>query len=84
MRSGTKLRIKLVKPKTRFPIDVEDDPWYLEGYEEGLKMGKERESLFVTNLLQQTDCTDERIAFLVDVPLSFVIEVKKSLEKPKS
>jgi hypothetical protein len=65
-------------------MDFEDDPWYLEGYEEGLKMRKDREWLFVTNLLKQTDFSDERIAFLVNVPLTFVAEVKKSLEKPKS
>ena len=40
MRYGPKLVIKIVKPKTpQFPIDLEEDPIYLEGIEKGIEIG---------------------------------------------
>lgn len=39
----------------------------------------EREHLFVTNLLQQTDFPNEKIASLVDVDVAFVRNIKTEL-----
>jgi hypothetical protein len=88
MKSGAKL--KIVKAKTsRFPMDIKDDDWYLEGYQEGLKIAQarleyEKDFGIVTRFLQTTDCTNERITFLINVPLSFVEKVEMELEKQKA
>ena len=74
-----------VKPRDFMPNYQEDDPIYLEGYQKGLELAKEqneaqRSRTFVTNLLLGTDYLNEKIAFLVDVPLAFVEDVAKSLK----
>jgi hypothetical protein len=77
-----------VKPRdyTRdFMPNIEDDPIFIEGFQKGLEIAKEkamgqRTRAFVTNLLLHTDCTNEKIASLANVTLAFVEDVAKSLE----
>lgn len=85
MRYGPKLVIKIVKPKTpQFPIDLEEDPIYLEGIEKGIEIGTTKQKFnFVQNLLLNTDFSTDKIASLANVTLAFVEEVKTALDEPK-
>lgn len=85
MRYGPKLVIKIVKPKTpQFPIDLEEDPIYLEGIEKGIEIGTTKQKFnFVQNLLPNTDFSTDKIASLANVTLAFVEEVKTALDEPK-
>src|SRR5262249_46980607 len=59
---------------------VENDILYVVGEERGEKKGREKKTLeFVKSLLLNTQFTVAEIATLVDVPESFVLEVKQSL-----
>ena len=85
MRYGPKLVIKIVKPKTpQFPIDLEEDPIYLEGIEKGIEIGTTKQKFnFVQNLLLNTDFSTDKIASLANVTLAFVEEVKTALDETK-
>jgi predicted transposase/invertase (TIGR01784 family) len=57
-----------------------------KGIEKGIQKGmekatRERNTTIVINLLQNTTHTNEQIAALVNVPLQFVLDVKKSLQR---
>ena len=67
-----------------FVLDRERRMGRKEGREEGIELGmsiKEREAKtnFTLNLIQQTDFSDEKIADLVGIEVSFVKEIKASL-----
>lgn len=60
-----------------------------EGLKQGLKQGrqegrqeghKERDTMFVENLLRNTDFSDEKIAAIAVVPIQFVKEIKEKLK----
>lgn len=81
MRSKPKLAIKIVKPKTpRFPVYQEEDPFYQEGYQKGLEIAKTQKGFgIVSRLLQNTNFKNEKIAFLINVELSFIEEVRAKI-----
>ncbi len=81
-------QLKIRNMPLHFDLDIENDPFYLEGEEKGIEKGRDETKTkmdynFVRNLLSQTDHSDEKIASLANVPLTFIEEVKKSLEKNK-
>ena len=58
--------------------ELETDIRYLQGKE---VENRESKTLFVTNLLTQTDFDNAKIALLVGVPIDFIEKIKKSLIK---
>ena len=65
-------------------IDIKKDPFYQKGKKEGIEKGEQKKaSVFVTNLLQNTDFPDEKIAALAGVTIEYVGEIRKELEKTK-
>ncbi len=66
----------IIKQKETMPIviDIRKDLRYQQGRAEEKK---ERDTAFVTSLLHNTSHTIEQIAALVDVPVEFVVEIKK-------
>jgi hypothetical protein len=78
-------QLKIKNMPLQFDIDIKNDPFFLEGKEEGKDETRAKmDYVFVHNLLLQTDFSDEKIASIANVPLTFVAEVKKSLENPKT
>ncbi len=61
--------------------DIETDYLYLKGIEAGRKkVSDEIDHRFVTNLLCQTDLSDDKIAHLAVVTLAYVQKVRSELE----
>ena len=53
-----------------------------EGIEEGIEKGIEKKNrIFVTNLLEETDFSNEKIALMADVSVAFVKKIRKELGK---
>jgi hypothetical protein len=65
--------------------DIETDSLYLKGIEKGISItATKMDYLFVSNLLKGTDFSNDKIAYFVDVPLSFVIKIKHDLTNKKN
>ena len=71
-------------------IDIRKDPFFAkgkaegkaEGIEEGIEKGIEKKNrIFVTNLLEETDFSNEKIALMADVSVAFVKKIRKELGK---
>ncbi len=59
-----------------FVLDRERRVGRKEGMEE---VKNERNIFYITNLLTQTDCSDEKIASLMDIDIEFVRKIKATL-----
>lgn len=68
--------------------NIENDIRYNQGLQKGIEKGiekglekanEERNTAFVTYLVQNTDHDDERISRELNVPLQFVINIRKSI-----
>ena len=55
--------------------ELETDIRYLQGKE---VENRESKTLFVNNLLMQTDCDTTKIAVLAGVPINFVENIRKT------
>lgn len=86
-----KIESLTIKITEEMPIhfDYETDTLYLKGTEKGREKGREEEAakknhIFVSNLLSNTDFSEEKIAILADVPLVYVQKVKLELANKKN
>jgi predicted transposase YdaD len=82
-----KLEVETKKQIEAMPItyDIKTDGLFLEGKAEGKAEGKvegkaEERKIAIQNMLLKTDFLPEQIADILEVPLQFVLEVKKSLK----
>lgn len=84
--SGLRNLHKIFQLKTKnmplqFDLDVENDPFYLEGVEIGMTK-KDFES--VRNLLLNTNLSDEQIALCLNVKLTFIEDVRTKINNKES
>ncbi len=82
MRSNVEQQFeKAMETVTKF-FKEEKDFLYKKGEVKGREEGREEKELkFVTNLVAQSDLSDQQIAGMAEVPLSFVKSVRNSLKK---
>jgi predicted transposase YdaD len=86
-------QLKIKNMPLQFDIDLKSDPFFLEGREEGKEEGIEigtekgieigmtkKDFENVSNFLLNTDFSDERIAFLLNVKLTFIDEVRTKIK----
>jgi hypothetical protein len=90
LRNLVKANIDIMESISSF-FKEENDIFYIVGEKRGVEKGLEQgfgqglekgQTLFVKNLLMQTDFNDEKIAQMADVTVSFVEKVKASLYLP--
>jgi predicted transposase YdaD len=90
-----KIEALTIKISEEMPIhyDIETDALYLRGTEKGIERGREKgreeeaakkNYLFVSNLLLNTDFSDDKIALLANVTISYVKQVRQELSKTKT
>lgn len=84
--SGLRNLHKIFQLKTKnmplqFDLDVENDPFYLEGVEIGMTK-KDFEN--VKHLLLDTDLSDEQISFYLNVKQSFIDKVRTEINNKNS
>ena len=59
-----------------------NDFLYKKGFKKGYEEGRNEVNLkYVTNMIVQSDFSDQQIASVVEVPLSFVKSVRDGLKK---
>ena len=84
---------KINKMPLHFEIDIENDPFYLEGEEKGIEIGIEKgieigmvgkDYENVKHLLLNTRYSDDEIAFILNVKLSFIDEVRTKISNQNS
>ena len=67
-----------------FNIDIEQDPIYIDGLEQGLEQGIELERIsMIEKLLLKSDLSIERIADIAGVTIEYVNDIRKKLETEK-
>jgi hypothetical protein len=63
-----------------FDIDFKDDPYYLDGLEEGIGVGeKKKANLMVENLLLESELSIKSIAKIADETEAFVRSIQNRL-----
>ncbi len=83
LRKSEDLTIK-IKEEMPYRVEVEKDPYFIQGIEKGKKEGIEKGEYkknyeFVVNLLMEQTFSDTKIAALANVDISFVERVKVDL-----
>ncbi len=86
-------QLKIKNMPLQFDLDIKNDPFFLEGKEEGKEEGIEigtekgieigmtkKDFENVRNFLLNTDFSDERISFLLNVKLTFIDEVRNKIK----
>jgi len=70
--------------------DIKKDHWYQEGRQQGRRKGRqegrqegkqEKEKIVIIKMLKSGSFSDEQIADMVEVPVSYVQKLKTELQK---
>ena len=87
LRKIEELTIKITE-EMPITIDIKTDYLYNKGIEKGFEKGMTKKDYenkynFVVSLFQNSDFSDERIAFIASVDIAFVEKVKLEFENKK-
>jgi hypothetical protein len=69
-----------------YNINLEEDPIYMEGFQQGIEIGlnrvfEKKRLTMIERLLIETDLSVEIIAYIVDYPIDSVLKIQERLKK---